>query len=158
MSIIQRFKSILGYTWASLCFVVILATFFGLNVWERTLANGTGIHVSPVFSGGEVRQSIDHGTYRTQIHRPVFDGLIGERADGFIQIDWVPNDGRQMPVDIAEDIDIDGDSKAEMHIVVETVPGSVHLTRNAPWVLDPEPLVKVDSEQILRVRLRNPRK
>ena len=155
---IQKLKSILGYTWAGLCFIVILATFLGLNVWERTLANGTGIHVSPVFSGGEVRQSIDHDTYRTQIHRPVFDGLISERAEGFVQIDWVPMDKQQVPAIIQEDLDINGDSIAEIHATVNTISGKVWLTHKVSWVLEAEPLVKADSEQILRIRLRNPRK
>jgi hypothetical protein len=155
---IQRLKSILGYTWAGLCFIVILATFLGLNVWERTLANGTGIHVSPVFSGGEVRQSIDHDTYRTQIHRPVFDGLISERAEGFVQIDWVPKDKQKVPAIIQEDLDLNGDSIAEIHAAVDTISGKVRLARKVSWVLEAEPLVKADSEQILRIRLRNPRK
>jgi hypothetical protein len=158
MTLLQRLKSIFGYTWAVLCLIVILATFLGLGFWERTLADVTGIHVSPVFSGGEVRQAIDHDAYRTLVHRPVFDGLLGERANGFVQIDWVPKDKQSLPAAISEDIDLNGDSMAEIRVVVDTASGKVQLARNAPWVLDPEPLVKVDSEQILRIHLRNPRK
>ena len=62
----------------------------GMTTSAARLASATGITVSPRFSGGEVIRSVDHGTYKTVIHRPVFDGLIGERRDGFIQIEWHP--------------------------------------------------------------------
>jgi hypothetical protein len=156
MTIIERLKSALGYTWAASCLIVILATFVGLNFWERTLAKRIGIHVSPVFSGGEVRQTIDHSMYRTLVHRMVFDGLISERTQGFVQIDWAPKEKQALPAILEEDFDIDGDSLVEFSVRVDTNVGSVQVIRKAPWVLGTEPLVAIDSEKILRVRLQNP--
>jgi hypothetical protein len=158
MNIIRNLKSGFGYTWAALCLLLILATFFGLNALTYLLAVGTGIHVSPHFSGGEVRQTIDHGSYKTLLHRIVFDGLVSERSKGFVQIDWVPQDKQSLPAAFEEDLDIDGDGAVEIGVRVEPAMGRAELLRKAPWVLGTEPLISADSERILRVRLRNPRK
>lgn len=47
--------------------------------------------ISARFTGGEVVSSVKHGAYTASIHRPVFDGAVGERRpDGFIQVAWGP--------------------------------------------------------------------
>ncbi len=158
MKIVRALKSGFGYTWAALCLVIILSTFVGLGFWERTLANGTGIHVSPRFSGGEVRQTVNHGFYRTLLHRMVFDGLVSERAEGFVQIDWAPQEKESLPAVLEETFDIDGDGSTEIAVRVNTAERKVELLQKAPWVLGAEPLVSAGSERILRVLLRNPRK
>ena len=156
MNIIQKLKPGFGYTWAILCFIIVLATFLGLNYWERTLAQDTGIHISPHFSGGEVRQTIDHGSYKTILHRIVFDGLRRERSEGFVQIDWVPNDKQALPSSLEKNFDIDGDGSIEIGVYLDTAAQKAELRRRATWVLGLEPLIAADSERILRVRLRNP--
>jgi hypothetical protein len=158
MKVIERLKSGFGYTWSALCIVVVLATFLGLGFWERTLAKGTGIHVSPRFSGGEVRQIIDHDTYQTKLHRLVFDGLVSDRAEGFVQIDWVPRENQFLPAIVEEEFDIDGDGSIEIRVRVDMVAGKAELLRQVPWVLGVDQLIAADSERILRVQLRNPRK
>jgi hypothetical protein len=158
MKVIEGLKSGFGYTWAALCIVVVLATFLGLGFWERTLAKGTGIQVSPRFSGGEVRQVIDHDTYQTKLHRLVFDGLVSERATGFVQIDWVPREKQSLPAILEEEFDIDGDGSTEIRVRVDMVSGKTELLRQVPWVLGVDPLISAGSERILRVQLRNPRR
>jgi hypothetical protein len=158
MKIMQKLKSAFGLTWAAACLVVVLATFVGLNFWAETLAKETGIRVSPHFSGGEVRQTIDHGSHKTLLHRMVFDGLVSERSEGFVQIDWVPQEKQSLPTVLEEDFDIDSDGSSEISLRADTAAGQVQLLRQAPWVLGLEPLIRVGSECILRVRLRNPHK
>ncbi len=158
MMIIRKLMSIFGYTWAGLCLVVVLATFVGWGFWEKTLATGTGLHISPRFSGGEIRQTIDHESYRVLLHRLVFDGLVGERAEGFVQIDWVPQKNQSLPSVLEEDFDIDGDNTVEIRVRLDTVSGKAELLRKTSWVLGLEPVISADSERILRVRLHNPAK
>jgi hypothetical protein len=158
MKAIDILKSGLGYTWAVLCLVVVLATFVGLNFWANTLAQGTGIQVSPRYTGGEVQRSVDHGQYLTLLHRPVFDGLLGERSEGFVQIDWTPKDQQSLPALIEEEFDTDGDGTLEFSIRLDTVAVRADLIKMKPWVLSADSVITVDKEQILRVRLRNPRK
>lgn len=152
----ERLKAVLGYAWAALCPVIVLATFIGLNFWSRTLADGTGIQVSPRYTGGEVLQSIDHGQYKTRLHRPVFDGLFGERSQGFVQIDWVPEEKETLPALIEEEFDLDGDGTGEFRIRLDTLAARAELLKNEPWVLRADNVIMADAEQILRVRLRNP--
>jgi hypothetical protein len=154
MKLLKGIKTGAGYIWAVFCLVIVLATFVGLGFWSKTLATETGIHVSPRFTGGEVRTTIDHGAYRTLLHRPVFDGLMGERRDGFVQIDWVPQQKNSLPPALEEAFDIDGNGSEDCIVRLEG--GKAVLLSHAPWVLDCEPVVDVDSEQILRLRLRNP--
>jgi hypothetical protein len=157
MKWIARMKSGFGTTWAVLCFVLVLATFLGLGFWERTLAEGTGIRISARFSGGEVRKVVDHGSYQSLVHRLVFDGLVADRAEGFVQIDWVPAKGQTLPALLEEDFDIDGDGLNEVRLRVDVTQGKAELVRDASWVVGLDPLIAADSERILRVRLRNPR-
>ena len=158
MKIIDRLIAGFGYTWAAICLVAVLATFIGLNFWAQTLASGTGIHISPRFSGGEVRETVDHGNYKTLLHRLVFDGLLSERSEGFVQIDWVPQEKGLLPSVLEEEFDIDGNGASEIKVRHDTVNAKAELLRQEPWVLGLDPVISADSERILRVRLRNPRR
>jgi hypothetical protein len=122
----SRLKSILGYTIAVLAFFVVPATFLGQKYFSSKLVSATGIKVSPRFTGGEVIKTIDHKTYTTLIHRPVFDGLMGERKDGFIQIIWEGQNG--WPQVIEEKIDYNGDNVEDFSIGIETKTGNGRLT------------------------------
>ncbi len=156
MRAIEMLKSVLGYAWAALCLVIVLATFIGMNFWAQALADGTGIQVSPRFTGGEVRWSADHGQYQTHIHRPVFDGLLGERNEGFVQIDWVPKENQSLPAMMEEEFDIDRDGSSEFRIRMDTVAAEADLLEKKDWVLSADRVITADAERILRVRLRNP--
>ncbi len=66
---------------------------------------------------------IDHGTYNTFVHRPVFDGLVGERSEGFVQVDWKPAEG--LPAVITESLALaDGE---RISIKLDTATGSATL-------------------------------
>ena len=107
----MRLKACIGYAIAILTIPISLATLFGMSFFSHQLVDITGIKVSPWFTGGEIVQVIDHGTYRTLMHRPVFDGLISERTIGFIQIDWEP--GNNLPLIIRDEIDYNSDGIAD---------------------------------------------
>jgi len=89
----------------------------------------------PEESCGEEVRTIDHCAYKTQIHRPVFDGLTDEREKGFIQLNWEPFAG--VPPVIREKIDYDGDHTDDFLITLDTRTGDTSLTafntRVAPW-------------------------
>ena len=143
---------IAGYAWAVACLAVVLTTFIGNEYFSERLASATGITVSPRFSGGEVIRSVDHGTYKTVIHRPVFDGLIGEREDGFIQIEWQPVTA--LPPLIEDAVDFTGDGKEDFAFRLDTVAGSGVLTARNPSVIALEWLVKVNKGWVARFQLR----
>ncbi len=148
----KQVLKIAGYVWAVACMAAVLAMFMGNDYFSGRLASATGITVSPRYSGGEVIRSIDHGTYKTMIHRPVFDGLFGERRDGFIQIDWQAV--TVLPPMIEEVVDFTGDGKGDFSFRLDTAAGRGALTPFNPSVVAMERLVKVGKGWIVRIELR----
>ena len=85
----SKLKSFFGYTIAFLGIPIVLATLMGMDGWMQAIA-GSGLVVSPLYSGGEVAQTIQHTGYHTSVHDPVFAALIGESNEGFVQVTWQP--------------------------------------------------------------------
>lgn len=148
----DRLKSILGYTVAVLSFFVVLATFMGNDYFSSKLVSTTGISVSPRFTGGELIKTIDHNIYKTLIHRPVFDGLIGERNTGFIQINWERLNG--WPQVIEEKIDYTGDNVEDFFIKVETKTGNAVIVSYNPHVVGIEKTYILKSGCAARILLK----
>jgi len=130
----KKLKSFLGYIWAVAAIIIALATFFGNDYFSRMLAASTGVTINPRFSGGEIIKTVDHGNYKTVVHRPVFDALIGQTKEGFIQINWEPAAG--LPQVISEGIDYNGDGKDDFVITLDTATGKTTLAKNNSAVLD----------------------
>jgi hypothetical protein len=123
----EKVKTILGYTWAILGIPVIVAMFFGTDVWVQQVFVKTGFHVSARWSGGEVVKTIPHEQhYQTDIHRPVFDGFLWEKNQGFVQIDWKSTQG--LPESIEEEIDFDQDGSNDFQIILNTQTNEATLT------------------------------
>jgi hypothetical protein len=107
-------KATVAYLLALAAIPLVLVTFVGLHKWASVLMDGTGLVLSPRFTGGAVVSKIDHGTYTTSIHEPVFERLFGHSRNGFVQVDW----GRKaaVPVSIDEEIDFDADGTPDFRI------------------------------------------
>jgi hypothetical protein len=151
----KKLKAFFGYTAAVLAFpfivVMILGAVGGLG---ELFVEVTGLKTAANYTGGEVARTTDHGTYQTQVHRMVFDALIGERKEGFVQVGWAPLDA--LPAHIDEEIDANGDGQADLRIKVDTANKSSTLTPYAAWVLDLEGTYRLKDTLAVRVRLRNP--
>ncbi len=147
-----KIRSIIGYMWAIAAIIMVFATFLGSNFFSRALVAASGVKISPRYSGGEVVRSVDHGAYRTLVHRPVFDALIGEKSEGFIQLNWEPLAG--LPGVIEESVDYSGDGKADFSVRLDTKTGETSLTPIDPLVLSIEMVVKLDNGWMVRVRLK----
>ena len=148
----KTIKGILGYIWAFLAVFIVLATFMGSDYFSGKLASATGITVSPWFSGGEIVKTVDHGTYKTYIHRPVFYALIGEKKEGFIQLKWEPYTG--LPPVIQEKIDYNGDNRADFLITLNTHTGDTTITAQSPTVLSVEGSYKLKKGWAVRVMIK----
>jgi hypothetical protein len=150
----SKLKAFLGYTFAALSPLIVLASFIGLDFLAEPFIAATGLTVSANFTGGEVVQAVDHGAYRAAIHRPVFDALIGERKEGFVQIDWTPVEA--LPALVEDEIDVDGDGQADMRLQVDAANEETTLTAYAPWVLEVEGTYRLPEMLAVRVKLHNP--
>ena len=148
----NRLKAITGYALALLSLVGFMVVILGLGGWMNLLVSATGLTVSPWFSGGQVVRTVEHGAYRTEIHRPVFDALIGERSEGFVQVSWRP-DGA-VPERLDEEVDYNGDGKADFRVQVGTSPREAALTPYAPGVVSVSGPYHLTGAWAVRVELR----
>jgi hypothetical protein len=152
MKPMSRIKSFVAYGWALLAVPLVLATFMGMPFFAGRLVAVTGLHVHPLYTGGEVVRTVDHGPYRTLIHRPVFDGLIGERGRGFVQLRWQPTDA-DLPERIDEPVDFDADGTTDCRIRLNTRTNEADLKSSDPRVLSVGAVIPVENARVIRINL-----
>lgn len=149
----KRLRSFLGWTWAALALPIVLLTFMGNARFSQGLADVTGITVSPRFNGGEVVTTQEHPGYRTLIHRPVFDGLFGERTTGFIQIDWEQGPGT-VPAVIEESVNLKGPPRIAFTVKLDTSRSTAELTRRGPSSEGVESVYRLNKGWAVRIALK----
>lgn len=149
--------TIFRYLWALLAFPIVLATFTGNSFWAEKLVAIAGLEISPWDTGGEIVQRIDQGNYQTLVHRPVFDGLICERKNGFVQVDWKAT-GEVLPAIINDEIDYDCDGTNDFQIRLDTGKNKADLVELSPDVIELERVYKLEDGRAVRVLLKNKRR
>ncbi len=149
----KRTKKYLAYGWAMSAVPILLATFIGMNFWAEKLVGFTGLKVSPLYTGGEVAQTIQHEGYETLIHQPVFDGLLCERKNGFVQIGWKAGEGK-LPELIDEAIDFDRDGKNDFRIRLNTTTNQGQLEAYNSNIVSLGEILVLKDERIVRVSLK----
>jgi hypothetical protein len=149
----SRVKAYLAYAWAFLAGPIVLAAVFGMPFFASQLVAVTGLHIHPRYTGGEVAQTIHHERYQTLVHRPVFDGLIGPRSTGFVQIQWQPTEAN-LPETIDEQIDFDQDGRVDLGVRLDTRTDTATLEPFDRRVLSDKEVIRVQNKLILRVNLR----
>jgi hypothetical protein len=112
----KRIKIIAGITWAFLCLILIVIFFPGFNTFSSSVAKLPFMKINPNYSGGEIAQRYVMESCTLVIRKPVFDGLIGERQNGFVQIDWKGD----IPENIQDTIDYNMDSIPDFLIRINT--------------------------------------
>lgn len=147
-----RLKTLAGYAWAALAVPVVLATFLGQEPLSRALARATGWTISPRYSGGELARTVDHGGYRTHLRRAVFDGLLGERRRGFVQVEWEPV--AALPAVVEEDVEVPG--RGRFRISLDTRTGKAELRDASPEVLGLSVVTPFKGGWMVRVELKKP--
>ena len=152
----SRFKTVGGYILAALAVPVVLAVFIGQNYWMKELVAITGVKVSPWETGGDVIITIDHGEYQTSIHEQVFQGLLGEKKEGLVQVDWQP--AKNLPDHIHEYVDYDADGKNDFYIELDTKSNQAYVLPLQTGVIGLKKSYILKDGQAVRVRVKNPRR
>jgi hypothetical protein len=148
----KRIKAFLGYTMAALCIVISFATFMGMDSWCQLIVKTTGLKISQWITGDVVINTVDHGNYKTRIHKPVFQGLFSEHQEGFIQIDWVKV--KELPARITEEIDYNGDGIMDFSVQYAGK-NRVSLHPYNPQVLSVDSSYKMEDSYAVRIKLKN---
>lgn len=151
-----RLRSVLGYTWALALLPVVLATFIGMNNWAKTLAEVTGVKISPWYSGGETATVLQHAGYETIINKPVFQGLLSARKKGFVQIRWSPEKGSSLPASIDEEIDFDRDGANDFRVRIDTRTDRANLIPYGSNVVTVNQILRLENGRAVRIGLLNP--
>lgn len=110
----KKVKIITGICWAFLCLILILILFPGLNSFSGSVSKLPFMKINPRYTGGEVAGQIVAGKCTLDVRTPVFNGLLGERNSGFVQMDWRGN----VPEFIKDTIDYNGDGTRDFCILV----------------------------------------
>lgn len=149
----SKLKTFFGYTLATLGLPIVLATFVGQGFWMTNLVSATGLRISPWFTGDAVAQSVEHAGYETRIHKPVFMALIGERAAGFVQVDWAPP-GR-VPAQLTEEIDYNADGTPDFRVELDTQTRQATLTPYSAQVIGLRGTYRLKDAWAVRVDVKN---
>ena len=149
----KKIRAILGYSWAILVIPIIFVALMGMDGWANMLMS-TGIKVNPWFTGGEVVKEVTQKDYDLKIHRPVFDALIGQKSQGFVQLD-IKNKNEKLPHKINLEIDFDNDKKLDFKIDLDTVNDKAKIESRESNIISIDNPVKTDWGYILRVNLKS---
>ena len=149
----MHIKSKLGYAWAALGIPIMLVFFLGMGFWMKLLFIDPGVKYSERISGGEIETVEDHGSYVTQIHKPVFEGYFKDTRDGFIQVDWIAE--KSFPKKVAEDVDYDKDGTVDFRLELNTVENRALLIPYTGTVkaLSDENVMTLEKQRTVRVNL-----
>lgn len=147
----KKIKSFFGYLIAALMIPLAFMTLMAMGPVSELLVQITGVEISPWFTGGEVAQVIPHTGYETHIHRQVFDGLIGQRREGFVQVVWVKAEA--LPDLIVEDIDYDQDGQADFQVTLRPHEKTAAWQPYSAYALELQGPYSIGSGLGVRVRL-----
>jgi hypothetical protein len=126
----KKIKIAAGILWSILCLLLILVLFPGLNNFSSGISRLPFMKINPNLTGGEAAEQIVMKSCTLVVRKPVFDGLIGERKQGFVQIDWRGN----LPEIVSDTIDYDLDKKPDFVIRISRSESSTVLKPLNPKV------------------------
>lgn len=88
--VFKKIISILAYTWAVACILIVFTIFIGSETLTRLSMKLPFMKLDPVYSGGAIVNSYPSDSLLIEVHEPVFSALFGESREGFIQIAFKP--------------------------------------------------------------------
>lgn len=148
----MRIQSTIAYSVAFTMTLVVLATFMAMPYLSHQFVAMTGLKVSPLFTGGEPQQIIQHDGYTTIIRRPVFEGLLWPSREGFIQIDW--QTAKTLPPTLTETVDYDQDAQADFKVTLDTQQNTATLEIYRPGVQENAETYVLKSGWAIRINLK----
>ena len=150
----RTIQSWLAHTWAFLATPLVLATFVGNPFFAGALAKSTGVTITPRIIGGPPMTEVKEDGYRTLTREPVFAGLLGLRATGFIQIEWLPDEGHDLPATVEAAVDYDRDGALDFVVTMQTRENTATLVSQNAAVLGIDRVYSLPRDRVVRIALR----
>jgi len=151
-----RVKALFGWAWLALAAAAGVGIVLYSNPLGTALAERAGLKISPHFTGGEIAAAIDHGAYKTVVHRPVFDALFWQWPTGFVQVGWEP--AGALPGKLREELDVFGSGARGFYVNLDTATGEASYEGQPEWVTAPPKAERLRDSWVIRVRVENPKK
>jgi hypothetical protein len=126
----KKIKIIAGITWALAGLILILVLFPGLSSFSASASRLPFMKINPNLTGGDVARQMVSGGCTLDIRKPVFDGLIGKRKNGFVQLDWRGN----VPETIKDTIDYNNDGISDFSVIINRKDSKTELASFNPLV------------------------
>lgn len=150
----KKLLTIPAYLWAIACLLLIPVTFIGNQSFAVKMAKLPFMKVNPIYSGGEIADSVVDAELKTTIYEPVFESLIGESKKGFVQVKFSsPTD--TLPLIIKREIDYNFDKTIDFSLEINTSTGETGMTAFNKLVMDVAVSSKVNEAWVVRVELLN---
>jgi hypothetical protein len=140
-----------AYLWACLCFLLIPITFIKNDYLAGQLARLSFMKIHPKYSGGKEKRSNLANGLNITVYEPVYNGLLGGRAKGFVQVKF--KSIKSMPDSIHEIIDYNFDSTPDFEISINTRNGMSSLKCLNPHVQSLAISSKVKEYWLIRVKI-----
>ena len=128
----KKVKIVFGVLWALFALLAIILLFPGLGSLSAAAARLPFMKINPNYTGGEIARRHITECCTLDIRQPVFDGLIGERKRGFVQVDWRGN----LPEEISDSVDYDFDDSPDFSIQVNRTGSATVLNPISSKVID----------------------
>jgi hypothetical protein len=146
----KKVKIVAGIIWAILCLIAMIAFFPGFNSLAGSLAKLPFMKINPNMSGGEIAHENIHAGCTLVTHRPVFDGLIKDRKNGFVQVDW----RGEVKEEINDTIDYDLNGTPDFSIRINTATADTRLDPLSQDVTGLDVSTPTSYGWVARVRLK----
>jgi len=155
--LVNVLKLWLGYIWVITALAVSITGFMNLESVAEVLFVKGGFQVTENWRGGAIDSVKVHEDYRTIIHEPVFAGLLTEKKQGFIRIDWVSDQG--LPDIIVEAVDYNSDGRVDFTMELNTIDNRVnfHSKQSKDFTLMDEKLLVFDKSRSIRIKIKRRR-
>ena len=153
----KTLRTIPAYLWAVICVLLIPAAFIGNDSFAKQLAKLPFMKINPIYKGGEVARITSDSTLKITINKPVFEALIGESSEGFVQIKFECDS--LLPEIIRQNIDFNNDGVQDFKLAVNTKTSDTQFEAlNKKDVIGLGISTMVKDYWIVRVEVRNPGK
>jgi hypothetical protein len=149
----KRTISILAITWAFCCTILVLIVIIRMPQFARGAAKLPFMKINPLFTGGDLNYSIEKDSIKIAINKPVFEALIGESNEGFVQITF--SGSKNLPKNIVEEIDYNNDSKTDFKLKINTLEETTELSSLNSNVTSLIVSSKVKNDWIVRIKIKN---
>ena len=119
MKQMKKIRHILAIKWAFACIFLILAVFMGAPKIFETMRKLSFMKISPLFTGGDSNYVVEKDSLTIKINKPVFEALIGEANEGFVQLTF--SGKTELPKLIDQEIDYNNDKIADLKLKINTL-------------------------------------